>query len=109
MNTITHRAPDGAAVLCVKICYDRPFYAPGAAAFEEMCRARLLPAAIAAYDACPDRRKKWRYRPLEAEFCAVGTEVVTLRIALCGRVLRHERHTFDGDLLRTRERLRDIL
>jgi len=109
MNTITHRAPDGAAVLCVKICYDRPFYAPGAAAFEEMCRERLLPAALDAYAACTDRRKKWRYRPFEAVFLAAGDTSVTLRIVVCGRVLRHERHTFDGDLLRTRERLRDIL
>ena len=109
MNTITHRAPDGAAVLSVTIRYTHPFYAPGAAAFEEMCRERLLPAALDAYDACPDRRKKWRYRPLEAVFSADGEETVTLRIVICGRVLRYERHTFDGDLLRARERLRDIL
>ena len=109
MNTITHRAPDGTAVLSVTIRYTRPFYAPGAAAFEEMCRERLLPAALDAYDACPDRRKKWRYRPIEAVFSADGEETVTLRIVICGRMLRHERHTFDGDLLRTRERLRDIL
>ena len=109
MNTILHRAPDGAAVLPVTIRYTRPFYAPGAAAFEEMCRERLLPAALDAYDACPDRRKKWRYRPIEAVFSADGDASVTLRIVICGRVLRHERHTFAGDLLLTRERLRDIL
>ena len=72
MNTILHRAPDGTAVLSVTIRYTRPFYAPGAAAFEEMCRERLLPAALDAYDACTDRRKKWRYRPIEAVFSADG-------------------------------------
>ena len=109
MNTITHRAPDGTAVLRVTIGCCRPFYEPAAAAFERMCTERLLPAAIAAYEACADRRKRWRYVPWEAVFAAVGEETVELRIAVCGRLLRHERHTFAGDLLLTRERLRDIL
>ena len=109
MPEMIHRAPDGAAILFVKIDYTRAFYQPAADAFTETARTRLYAAALDAYAACTDRRKRYRFPAWTAQFAACGTEEVILTIAVCGRVLRRERHIFAGDLLRGRERLRDIL
>ena len=70
------------------------FYTDAAEAFEKSVRDRLFCEAQAEYEASTDRRKRYRYRPWQAEFRCTQKQdnIIELQISANGTILRHEQH-----------------
>ena len=56
----------------------RSFYTPLCEAFEKAVNERLFPLALDEFNLCEDRRKRWRYRPRQAEICICFKDENTL-------------------------------
>lgn len=116
-NSISYRAERGPTVLVSKAVYPTElpdvavkFYRELAEAFEAQIKERLLPAAMSDYVSCDDRRKKYRYRPKYAVFCAevINTDkkgfTVLLTVCTNGVERLRETHKWQDGILKKRKR-----
>ena len=81
------------------------FYQSIAQAFEKYVREKLISEALSAYEASTDRRKRYRYTPLNASLsCQTEDgEKVELLYKWRGEELLHEIHLWKNGLLSKRK------
>ena len=103
-------AKDGAVVLILRVEIAgeltgraAEFYRNLADAFCESVRGSLYPHALDMYAACTDRRRRYRFPALTADFSVTfDGEAAELTIAENGGILLLERHLWDGDVIKKR-------
>lgn len=107
------REPCGTAVLTYESIlpadlseYRRNFYESIERGFERSVNDSLLTIAISAYAECSDRRKRYRYTPLQVKFiCRTsGNDKFTLQAIFDNIFYINECHIWRGDIVKRRKR-----
>ncbi len=109
------RAPDGAAVLIYESVlpsdtseYMRNFYESIEEGFEKSVNDSFHLIAIKAYSDCTDRRKRYRYTPMQAKFICrpSGENEFELQAVFDNKYYINERHKWRGDVIKSRKRVK---
>ena len=87
----------------------KAFYYSLAEKFKDVAKERIYPLALTKYNQCTDRRKRYRYTPLRADFLVSEREKNSYRLTVSsgGEILIDEVHTWKGDGIAKRKRLKN--
>ena len=109
------REPCGTAVLTYESVlpdglseHRKNFYESIEKSFEKSVNGSILPLAIGAYTECTDRRKRYRYTPLQAKFICrpSGENEFTIQAVFDNKFYINERHIWSGDTVKSRKKIK---
>ena len=109
------REPCGTAVLAYESVlpsemseYRRNFYESVEKGFEKSVNDSLLNLAIKAYAECTDRRKRYRYTPMQVKFICrpSGENEFTLQAIFDNKFYINECHIWSGDIVKSRKKIK---